>query len=114
MHCTNLILAKRHDHTYCVQSNTSHVFCSHARFVNRNKLYYPFKAVEQIISVTEKVFKTQIIMEGLSSKNFKSNIVRNVMQILQLKLQLLFDPPHPITNTTSDLYELYLISHIAE
>jgi len=111
MHCTNLILAEKPDHTYYVQTNASYAF---THFVNRSKLYFPSKAVEQIISVTEKVFKTQIIIEGLSSKNFKSNIVRNVIQILQLKLQLLFHPPHPITNTTSDSHELYLISHVVE
>lgn len=43
MHCINMILAKRHDHTYCVETNTSSAFTS---FVNRSKLSYPSKAVE--------------------------------------------------------------------
>lgn len=106
---TILIKEIESDHNY----NISQDYQVFAKFVNRGKLYFPSKAVYEVVKYTERVFKAEIGLGYLGKTSFKRRILHLVLQNFLPKMHSIFVPAHSIVDLHEELHKVQIIKYIS-
>lgn len=108
-HCHDILLLHVSDHNYTVNSSNRASFIT---FVNRGKLCIPSDMAYEIVKFGEKVFKAELNVGFIGSINFKERMIAEAIKHYVVKIRTLFQPLHPIADTSNQCNELHEIKII--
>lgn len=103
------MLSQASDHSYIVNSSNRASFLT---FVNRGKLCFPSDIAYDIVKLGEKIFKAQLNIGFMGSINFKERMIAEAVKHYADKIHTLFQPSHPIVDTSNQSNELHEIKII--
>lgn len=104
-----LALPKTRDHDCVINSNDRTSFFN---FVTKGRLCIPSNVIYDIVKFAEQAFKSELNVGFMECINLKNRITVIAIKYFIDKLNLLFRPVHPITDTSNECEELHEIKII--
>lgn len=96
------------EHNYCRNP------ASYVTFIDKGGLIFPSDGVLKVLNVSEKVFRSFIILHNIHDKNIRQKIILIVSSHFSDKLKI-FSTKHPLTSdVTEEVHEIQLIKKIVE
>lgn len=105
-YCHEILLApfKHRDHDYVNNSSDRTSFFT---FINKGQLCIPSNIGYEIVKFAEKIFKAELHVGFMGCINLKNRMTAIAIKYFIDKIPLLFQPLHPITDTSNQWEELH-------
>jgi hypothetical protein len=114
-HCHSLVMTSKEtisgEHSYSLLDIND--YKNFTKFVSNGKLYFPSRAVFEIVKYTEKAFRAEVILGHMQKPLFKKRIMNLVQQQFIPEIKTLFYPSHPVVDISEDLHEIQIIKFVS-